>query len=237
MLTRAGAALVLVGLLAFPRGAAAEASDPADEPVDAPPPGPLPNVRWFTLETPHFDLHYYPNERAFAERAAHIAERAYRLITRYLNWQPSGRVSITLNDQVDSANGFASSVPYNYIYAYGVPPGSLDELSDFDDYVKLLITHEFTHVVHLDTILSWCPRTVNAIFGKIYAPNLSQPTWFIEGLAVLMESRQTTAGRLRSSFFDMYLRVPFLENRIFGSDAVSAIPLAFPQGTTGATRR
>ena len=232
MLTRAGAALVLVGLLAFPRGAAAEASDPADEPVDAPPPGPLPNVRWFTLETPHFDLHYYPNERAFAERAAHIAERAYRLITRYLNWQPSGRVSITLNDQVDSANGFASSVPYNYIYAYGVPPGSLDELSDFDDYVKLLITHEFTHVVHLDTILSWCPRTVNAIFGKIYAPNLSQPTWFIEGLAVLMESRQTTAGRLRSSFFDMYLRVPFLENRIFGSDAVSAIPLAFPQGTT-----
>jgi len=88
MLTRAGAALVLVGLLAFPRGAAAEASDPADEPVDAPPPGPLPNVRWFTLETPHFDLHYYPNERAFAERAAHIAERAYRLITRYLNWQP-----------------------------------------------------------------------------------------------------------------------------------------------------
>ena len=99
-------------------------------------------------------------------------------------------------------------MPYNFIYAYGAPPDGMDELSDFDDFVKLLITHEFTHVVHLDTILSWCPRFVDSVLGKIYAPNLAQPTWFIEGLAVLMETRQTTAGRLRSSFFDMHLRVP-----------------------------
>ena len=93
----------------------------------------------------------------------------------------------------------------------------MDELSDFDDYVKLLITHEFTHVAHLDTILSWCPRLIDSVLGKIYAPNLSQPTWFIEGIAVLMESRQTTAGRLRSSFYDMHLRVPFLEGRCWVS--------------------
>ena len=137
----------------------------------------------------------------------------YRLITRYLNWRPSGRISIALFDHTDTANGGATSVPYNHIYAYGAPPDGMDELSDFDDFVKLLVTHEFTHVVHLDTILSWCPRLVNTIFGKIYAPNLSQPNWFIEGLAVLMESRQTTAGRLRSSFQHMHLRVPFLEGR------------------------
>ena len=113
-------------------------------------------------------------------------------------------------------------MPYNFIYAYGVPPDGMDELSDFDDFVKLLMTHEFTHVVHLDTILSWCPRLVDPSSGKIYAPNLSQPTWFIEGLAVLMESRQTTAGRLRSSFHDMHLRVPFLEERVLGLDAVTS---------------
>src|SRR5205085_3712495 len=112
--------------------------------------------------------------------------------------------------------------------AYGAPPDGMDELSDFDDFVKLLITHELTHVIHLDTILSWCPRLVDSVLGKIYAPNLSQPTWFIEGLAVLMETRHTTAGRLRSSLFDMFLRVPFLEGTAFGSDAVSASPIAFP---------
>ena len=77
---RLAGAVLLLGLLSIPGRAHAE----GDEPVDLPPTGPLPNVRWYTLETPHFDLHYYPDERAFAERAAHIAERAYRLITRYL---------------------------------------------------------------------------------------------------------------------------------------------------------
>ena len=176
--------------------------------------GPLPTARWLTLETPHFELHFYPEEREFAEHAARVAERAYRLITRYLNWRPQ-RTRQRRADRSDrrTPTARASSVPYNFIYAYGAPPDGMDELSDFDDFVKLLITHEFTHVVHLDTILSWCPRLINTLFGKIYAPNLSQPTWFIEGLAVLMESRHTTAGRLRSSFYDMHLRVPFLEGR------------------------
>jgi hypothetical protein len=228
MRRHARAGFVLVALFALGRAAHA---DTIEEPAEALPTVPLPRATWYTLETPHFDIHFYPAEQKFAERAAHIAERAYRLITRYLNWRPSGRVNITLNDQTDSANGFASSIPYNFIYAYGVPPDSLDELNDFDDYVKLLITHEFTHVVHLDTMLSWCSLVINTLMGRTFAPNLSEPTWFVEGMAVLMESRQTTAGRLRSSFFDMHLRVPFLEGRLFGIDQVSAIPLAYPGGT------
>jgi Tol biopolymer transport system component len=232
MPTRAGAGLVLVALFALARARAARADAyVADEPAETLPTAPLPRAIWYTLETPHFDIHFYPTEQSFAERTAHIAERAYRLITRYLNWRPSGRVNITLNDQTDGANGLATSIPYTYIYAYGVPPDSLDELNDFDDYVKLLITHEFTHIVHLDTMLSPCALVLNTVMGRGYAPNLAQPTWFIEGMAVLMESRQTTAGRLRSSFFDMHLRVPYLEGRLFGLDQISAIPLAYPGGT------
>jgi Tol biopolymer transport system component len=235
------ATVLLAGLLSLAAvgGARAAADDDASDANGASggngglPSGPVPTPNWLTLETPHFELHYYAEERAFAERSAHVAERAYRLITRYLNWRPSGRVSIALFDHTDTANGGATSVPYNHIYAYGVPPDGMDELSDFDDFVKLLITHEFTHVVHLDTILSWCPRLVNTIFGKIYAPNLSQPNWFIEGLAVLMETRQTTAGRLRSSFQDMHLRVPLLEGRLLSFDKVNIVngPLVYPRGS------
>ena len=121
-------------------------------------------------------------------------------------------------------------MPQNYLFGYGAPPASLDELNDFDDWFNLLITHELTHVVHLDTILGPA-RYINFLRGKIYAPNLSQPTWFVEGLAVLMESRQTTGGRVRSTFFDMELRVPMLEGKMLGLDAVSNGPLAYPQGS------
>ena len=233
MRNRRWAVVVLAGGLAIARAAHADIDVDVNEDVRALPQPPVPKARWFTLETPHFELHFYPEERDFAEKAAIIAERGYRLLTRYLNWQPKGRISILLLDQTDSANGGATSVPYNFIYAYGAPPDGMDELSDFDDFVKLLITHELTHVVHLDTILSWCPRFVDSVLGKIYAPNLAQPTWFIEGLAVLMETRQTTGGRLRNTFFDMHLRVPFLEGRVMGLDKISVGygPLAYPGGT------
>ena len=49
---------------------------------------------------------YYPEERAFAERSAHVAERGYRLITRYLNWRPSGRVNVALLDHTDTPTGW-----------------------------------------------------------------------------------------------------------------------------------
>ncbi len=225
-----------IGVAAAVRAEAPTRAPAAGEPTEdttgnaAPPAAPEPDVRWYTLDTPHFHIHFYEDERAFAAHAGIIAERAYRLNTRYLNWRPSGRVDITLDDQTDSANGYASSVPNNFIFGFGAPPGSLDELNDFDDYLKLLITHEFTHVVHLDTIMGLA-RLYNFFFGKLWAPNLSQPNWFIEGLAVLMESRQTTGGRLRSTIFDMELRVPFLEERALGLDAVSNGPLVFPNGT------
>jgi Tol biopolymer transport system component len=233
MRNRRWALVLLAGVLASARAARADIDVDVTEEIRALPQPPLPHPRWFTLQTPHFELHFYPEEREFAEKTALVAERAYRLITRYLNWEPSGRVSVLLEDQTDGANGGATSVPYNFIYAFGAPPDGMDELSDFDDFVKLLITHEFTHVVHLDTILSWCPRFVDSVLGKIYAPNLSQPTWFIEGLAVLMETRQTTAGRLRSSFYDMHLRVPFLEGSRLGLDKVTVGygPLVYPGGT------
>jgi Tol biopolymer transport system component len=199
-------------------------------PRQEPPPGPAPDVRWFTLDTPHFHIHFYEDERLLAAHSAIIAERAHHLLTRYLNWRTAGRINITLNDQDDAANGFASSVPYNFVYGFGAVPGPLDELDDFDDYLKLLLTHELTHVVHLDTILGFA-RIYNALFGKLYAPNLSQPNWFVEGLAVLEESRQTTAGRLRSNLFQMELRMPFLEDRALGLDAISNGPIVFPGGT------
>ena len=227
---RAGPARVLLasalGLAVFLTARAPRAwADDAEE--DTPSTAPVAYFR--TLTTDHFRIHFYEAERPLAERATVLAERAFASLTRYLKWMPRGRIDISLIDATDSANGFASSLPNNYIYAYGVPPEPLFSLNDFDDWLNVLISHELTHVVHLDTILG-LPRVVDGVFGKIVAPNLVQPNWFIEGLAVLNESRVTTAGRVRSSLYDMYLRMAVLEDRLHGLDAVSNGPVAFPQG-------
>src|SRR4051794_24057580 len=121
MRNRRWAVFALAGGLAYAHAARADIDVDTDFEARALPQPPLPSAQWLTLETPHFELHFYPEEREFVQKAALVAERAYRLITHYLNWEPSGRVSLLLVDQTDAANGGASSVPYNFIYAYGAP--------------------------------------------------------------------------------------------------------------------
>lgn len=186
-----------------------------------------PEPHWRTAETDHFRIHYYDEELELARRAAVIAERAHALLTRYLNWMPAGRIDITLTDQTDSANGFANSMPFNYIYGFGVPPDDVSSLNDFDDWLSVLIAHELTHVVHLDITLGFS-RVINFVLGKTLTPNQFQPNWFIEGIAVLEESRLSTGGRIRSAIYDMFLRVPALEGRLLRLDGVSNAPRAFP---------
>src|SRR5262249_16997616 len=108
-------------------------------------------------------------------------------------------------------------------------------LADYDDWLSMLITHEYSHILHIGNV-SGLPAVINAIaglgIGTVYAPNQIQPRWFIEGLATFEESARTTGGRRRSRLFDMYLRMAVLEGRWQRLDQISSGTLAFPHGST-----
>ena len=74
------------------------------------------------------------------------------------------------------------------------------------------------------------PAVVNAIMGRTLSPNQAQPRWLLEGYAVINESRHSTAGRMRSSMFDMYLRADVLDDRMMRIDEMSNSPRRWPQG-------
>ncbi len=74
---RRWAVVALAGLLASARLARADVDDDVDEELRALPPPPLPNARWLTLETPHFELHFYPDEQRVRDRVG--ARRRARL--------------------------------------------------------------------------------------------------------------------------------------------------------------
>src|SRR5690606_3616841 len=96
-------------------------------------------------------------------------------------------------------------------------------------WLDTLITHEHTHILHLDNARG-AVAVINAIFGKTITPNARQPRWITEGLAVVKESAHGTAGRMRSSPFDMYLRADVLEDRLAGLDQMSHSALRWPSG-------
>jgi hypothetical protein len=106
-----------------------------------------------------------------------------------------------LVDQNDVANGWATPLPRDTIAIYAVWPSGSDELKT-DDWLRLAVTHEFTHVVHLDRS-EGAMRLVRNILGRhpLALPNVFLPIWQIEGLAVYEESVITGEGRLHAGDF------------------------------------
>jgi hypothetical protein len=189
------------------------------------------SLEWFTLESDHFVVHYYAPNEDLARRVAVVAERAHRTLTKALGHTPSGKTDIIITDDTDGANGFAAVIPRNRIHLYATAPGSLSTLNDHDDWLYGLVAHEYSHIVHLDTI-GGIPRLYNLIFGKTWAPNQIQPRWFIEGLATYEESKRSSGGRTRSAIFDMYLRTQVLAGKPLDIAQVSSGTYEWPHGNT-----
>ena len=184
-----------------------------------------PQYRWRTITTEHFYVHFHQGEDEVAQRATSIAERAHTRLVPLLGWEPSSRTHIILTDHVDVSNGSATPFPDNRIEIYVSAPGGdpSSAIGYYDDWLNMVITHEYAHILHLDQARGF-GGAVRKVFGRQFwmgFPNLWSPSWLTEGLATVMESELTEAGRLKGTFVDMILRTAAIENR-FATEAQSS---------------
>ncbi len=192
-----------------------------------------PSVVMRTMETPHFRISFPQGYEAVAEKSAVYAEAAYTNVCGYFKTWPSQKTELILFDQEDTVNGLALPYVNNAMYVYLTNPDSDLLWGRYDDWLKLVITHEFTHIMHFETV-DGLPGLLNRVFGRLLFPNLFQPTFLIEGLAVTTESLFTAGGkggRGHDGYFDMYLRADVLANRQLSIDQASGYYLTdFPGG-------
>ena len=208
-----------LGVLALLGSGAAHAGDP--------------DLVYRSIETTHFRITYHEPLGRVAQRLAAVAESAHASLAPVLKHTPRRRTEVLITDDTDYSNGSATALPFPTVRLYLTAPDERSELNDFDDWLYALFVHEYTHILHLDTI-NGLPRWINYVLGfgvnTIYAPNQVQPRWFIEGLAVFEETERTSAGRLRSTLFDMYLRSHTLEGKFLRLDQVTNSAHLFPRG-------
>jgi hypothetical protein len=188
-----------------------------------------PTRTYRTVETDHFVIYYYAPLDDVARRVGVVAERAHRTLSPALDHLPDGKTIIYVIDDTDSANGFASVLPRNAITLYATGPTGFNELDDHEDWLYGLVAHEYTHILHLDT-MEGLPNLYNGIFGKIWAPNQIMPRWIIEGLAVYEESKRSAGGRDRGTRFDQFIRTAHDEHKDLRLDEITGAPRAFPHG-------
>jgi hypothetical protein len=171
-----------------------------------------PGLRFRTLATARVAVHYHQGLEALAARVAALAgEILDRHEARY--GARVGRVQIVLTDTQDDPNGFATPLPYPMVHLRAVAPDGGDDFGNYDDWMRVVLTHELAHVVHLEEARG-IVRAGRRIFGRapFLFPNLNTPTWMIEGLATYEETEGTAFGRGRNPDVRMVLRMAALEH-------------------------
>lgn len=188
-----------------------------------------PSLKWHTAQTDHFVVYWYDGEEIIAKRILEICEPVRARVTKAVDYVPKGKTHVVLTDVTDSANGFAITIPYNSIHLFITGPTEGSSLDSYDDWLTMLLTHEFTHICHIGKI-GGVPWVMRGLFGTVVSPDEIEPRWIIEGYATYQETQLTAAGRGRSTFADMLLRNAALENRWPSIDRLGGETEEWPSG-------
>ncbi len=162
---------------------------------------PHPELSWSTIESEHFLVHYHEGAERTARVVSKIAEEIFEPITTFYNHKPDQKVSLIIKDYDDISNGAA----YFYDNKIDIFAPSMDfELRGTHNWLRNVITHEFTHIIQIQTTmkfgrrmpsfyLQWlnyeAERRVDVLYGY---PNVVAsypfsgfvvPAWFAEGVA------------------------------------------------------
>ncbi len=191
---------------------------------------------WKTIETEHFRLTFPKELSDIAMKAANDLEEANSILSPALRWQPSEKAPILVIDNADEANGLTTPLLDFGILLYVTPPDNWFSTAYYDDWLRLLCFHEYTHYLNMDTTTDFW-SVLRVLTGDVALPNALWPPWMLEGLAVYMETRYTREGRGRSPFYDMIGRAA-VEKGVLDSpefvtlDKINGYNPYFPAGET-----
>ncbi|MDD5773680.1 MAG: hypothetical protein PHX78_09485 [bacterium] len=172
-----------------------------------------PSYEWNTIETEHFLIHYHNGGEEIAKKIANIAETVHNNLINKIKWVPKEKTNMVISvDNALSSYGVTSPMYYSWINLYFSNPYAEKIINEsYEDWLKVVITHEYTHVLQLDMVYS-LPKTIQNIFGRFYFPNQIQPVWMIEGLASYEDSEFSTGGKFSLPQREMIVRTAALEN-------------------------
>ncbi|NOZ74284.1 MAG: hypothetical protein GXO90_02760 [FCB group bacterium] len=136
-----------------------------------------PELRWSTISSEHFNIHYHQGLEAIAEKALSIAEQSRPTLMEQVGLTDLPKIDITLTAEDEVMNGYA--MWSNTIFIWVDQNDAALWLED-QKWLYQVMTHELQHVVFFNALASpWLPEPWNyAVSGT--------PGWFVEGLAEYM---------------------------------------------------
>src|SRR5437667_4717091 len=173
-----------------------------------------------SIQTEHFDIYYYPDERPGALDAARMAERAYARLSRMLHHQFQSRKPIIL---YASQSDFQQT---NVVDASGEGLGGVTEFfkhravlpftgsyAEFEHVLQHEMVHQFQYDVYSRGHAGGGVQTLVAV---------NPPLWFMEGMAEYL-----SLGPINTETA-MWLRDAALEGHLPSIEEMTSDPYIFP---------
>lgn len=179
-----------------------------------------PSLNWKVIETEHFLIIFPKDFEDIAKEAGVIAEDVHNRLSKFIKPSSSDKTAIILLDNSDLTNGLTNPLDKS-IRIWLANPNELEIGSKFESWLRLVITHEYMHILHIDQVTG-IPKTLRDFLGRIVLPNQLLPYWILEGYTVYAETYYASGGRANDSLFDMYLREMYRNNRLLKPDQVSS---------------
>ncbi|MEO0093642.1 MAG: hypothetical protein ABIK67_05235 [candidate division WOR-3 bacterium] len=187
-----------------------------------------PKLSWFVFETEHFAIHIpsrvglNKEEEELARRIAWTCETTDSLLVPIFGERPKGKVNVVIADFYDYAQGWSIPFPHNTITVMPTHPAG--DLTNYDDWFRTLILHEYTHTLQMDKVGGFF-RFLRTLLGRMVVPNTLTPLWLLEGYAIYNETRFTQFGRGISPEYRMKIKADILANRLLPIDQTTTYEL------------
>jgi hypothetical protein len=192
-----------------------------------------PRLKWKTISTEHFDVHFHEGAEWTAEQVAQIAEEIYGPVTSVYHYQPK-RTHFVILDTEDYANGAA----FYYDDKVEIWATNLEfNLRGTTQWLRNVVTHEYTHIVSIQAAMKF-PKRIPAFyfqaidFEKEKRPDVINgypdvivsypitgtvvPAWWAEGVAQYQSPSKH--NDCWDSHRDMILRAGLVEDKMLRYD-------------------
>ncbi|MFQ5676260.1 MAG: biopolymer transporter Tol, partial [bacterium] len=190
-----------------------------------------PELKWFTIETEHFFVHFHDGAERTGKVVAKIAEEVYDPVTSLYDYRPASKFHFIIRDHDDYSNGAA----FFYDNKLEIWASAMDfELRGTHNWLRNVVTHEFTHMIQLQSARKITQRIPAFYFQAIGyeddrredvlhgGPNIIAsyplamtviPGWFAEGVA--QYQLPGLGYETWDSHRDMILRTAALDDRLY----------------------
>jgi hypothetical protein len=174
-----------------------------------------PHLKWRQTNTDNFRIIFPTGFETQAQRMANTLEHIRTPEAKSLGVEPR-KISVILQNQTTNSNGFVSITPRRSEF-FTMPSQNYNFTGNLD-WLDLLATHEYRHMVQFQHANRGFNRVLYYLFGANTLAAMSYiavPQWFWEGDAVATETAFTASGRGRIPNFDLLFRTNLQEGRVF----------------------